>query len=388
VLRGIAGYGTHGIIHSDLSVELTSRLPLVITCIDRAERIEAVLPALQELVSEGLIALTPVQIVSTGRRGRGPFPRHLSVADVMSRDVASVGPDAPVSEVVALLIDRALRAVPVIDARRQVLGIITDGDLLTRGGTSLSLRLEQLLPLGERAAHVAALEAQPQRAAALMTPEPLTLPAETPLARAAALFAERDLKRVPVVDAQGYLVGMLSRSDLLKTVAEGLRQHPGQPPRLPEGAAATVGEIMRTDVPTVLPETPLKMTLERLMTSEQRRVVVVDAEQHVLGIITDGDILRRAGRRVEGGALQRLAAWLGGGPRPVELELAAAGRTAAEVMSSAVVTVSVDTPPAEAIRRMMTHQVKRLPVVDAEGRMVGMVGRVTLMSALAGDTTE
>jgi CBS domain-containing protein/PII-like signaling protein len=384
VMRGIGGYGARGIIHSDLSVELTSRLPLVITCIDRAERIEALLPTLGEVVSDGLIALTPVQVVSTGQRERGPFPRHLTVADVMSRDVACVSPDTPVGELVALLIDRALRALPVVDDARQVVGMITDGDLLARGATTLPLRLKQLLPLGERAARVTALDMQPQRAAELMTPQPLTLSAETPLAQAAALMADRGLKRLPVVDAQGRLVGLVSRSDLLKTVAEGLRQHPDQPPQLPVGAPEQVGALMFTNVPTVTPATPLSVTLERLMANEKRRVVVVDAERRVVGIITDGDVLRRAGRRVQAGTLQRLAAWLGGGPRPEELELESSGRTAAEVMTSPVVTVSADTQPAEAIRRIMARQVKRLPLVDGQGRLVGMVGRATLMRAMSG----
>lgn len=384
VLRGVGGYGAHGVIHSDLSVELSSRMPLVITCVDRAERIEGLLPALGELVSEGLIALTPARIVSMGRRERGPFPAHLSIADVMSRDVASVGPATPVGEVLGLLIDRGLRALPVIDAERQVVGIITDGDLLARGGTTLPLRLKQLLPLGARAERVATLESRPQCAAELMTANPLTLPATTSLAQAAALMADHDLKRLPVVDEGGRLVGMVSRSDLLKTVAEDLRQHPDQPPQLPAGAPDHVGALMRVDVPTVNPETPLATALERLMEREQRRVVVVDAERRVVGIITDGDILRRAGRRVQGGALQRLAAWLGGGPRPGELELEAGGRTAAEVMTSPVVTVGSETTPAEAIQQMMARQVKRLPVVDAQGRLVGMIGRTTLMRALSG----
>lgn len=384
VLRGVGGFGVHGVIHSDLSVELPSRLPIVITFIDRAERIAAVLPALRALVAEGLIAVTPVQVVQHSHREGGPFPRHLTVADVMTRDVARVGADTPVAEVVGLLIDRAVRALPVLDAAGRVAGIITDGDLLARGGTTLPLRLQQLLPLDERAAQVAALAAQPQRAADLMTRDPVTLPAATPLAQAAAVMADRDLKRLPVVDEAGALVGMVSRYDLLKTVAEGLRQRPEQPLRLADGAPATVGGLMIADVPTVERDTPLAETLDRLLESERRRVVVLDDEGRVAGIITDGDVLRRAARRVQPGALQRLAGWFGGGARPEGVELAARGRTAAEIMSSPVVTVTAETPTAEAIGLMIAHRVKRLPVVDAGGRLVGLIGRAALLGALGG----
>lgn len=382
VLRGIGGFGVHGVIHTDLLVDVPSRLPLVITCIDRADRIATVLPALRELVTEGLIALTPVEVIQHSHREGGPFPRHLTVADVMTRNVAQVMPDTSVAEVVGQLIDRGLKALPVVDADRHILGIITDGDLLSRGGTTLPVRLQQLLPLDERAAQVVALAHQPQRAADVMTRDPITLAATTPLAQAAAVMADRNLKRMPVVDETGRLVGMVSRYDLLKTVAEGLRQRPEQPLRLADGAPATVGELMIMDVPTVHRNTPLAETLDRLLESEKRRVVVVDDDQHVVGIITDGDVLRRASRRVQGSALQRLADWFGGGARPEGIEVAAKGRVAADIMTSPVITVTPETPTAEAIRLMMSQKVKRLPVVDASGLLIGMIGRATVLNAL------
>jgi CBS domain-containing protein len=230
---------------------------------------------------------------------------------------------------------------------------------------------------------VAALAERPHRAADLMTPHPLTLRSATPLAEAAAVMADRKLKRMPVVDEQGRLVGMVSRYDLLKTVAEGLRQRPAEPIQLPEGAPATVGAIMLRDVPTVHQDTPLAETLDRLLETEKRRVIVVDDVDRVVGIITDGDVLQRAARRVRPGALRSLARWLGGGARPDSLEVAARGRTAADIMTSPVVSVTTDTPIAEAIGLMMAHKIKRLPVVDAGGRLVGLVGRAGVLAAIS-----
>ncbi len=383
VLRGIAGYGAHSFIHTAALVELSSDLPVVVTFVDRADRIARVMPEIQAMVTEGLITSLPVEVLKYASRVIGPFPPRLTVADVMSRDVARVRPDTPAAEIVAQLIDRALRAVPVVDDDGRVVGIITDGDLLSRGATDLPLALQQELPQAERAAAAAALAGQPHTAADLMTREPVTLPATTPLAQAAAAMAERGLKRIPVVDAGGRLVGMVSRSDLLKTVAEGLRERPAAPLQLPDGTPASVGAIMSHDVPTVRPETPLAETLESLLESEKRRVVVVDADRRVIGIITDGDVLRRAARRVRPGALGALAAWLGGGARPEGLELTAQGRTAADIMSSPALTVPADAPISDAIRLMMAHRIKRIPVVDAGGRLVGLVGRAAVLAALS-----
>jgi len=383
VLRGIAGYGAHSFIHTASLVELSSDLPIVVTFVDRPDRIARVMPDILEMVREGLITTTPVEVIKYTSRAIGPFPAHLTVADVMTRQVVSVRPDTPVAGIVALLIDRALRSAPVVDAENRVIGIITDGDLLTRGATELPLALQRELSLAERAATIETLAAHPHTAADLMTPNPVTLPETTPLAEAAAVMADRGLKRIPVVDAQQRLVGMVSRSDLLATVAEGLRQRPATPIRQPDGAPKTVGEIMITDVPTVQPDTPLAETLDRLLETDKRRVIVVDGERRVVGIITDGDVMRRAAKRVRPGALRALAAWFGGGARPPGLEVAAEGRTAADVMTSPVVTLPTNAPIADAVRLMMAHKIKRIPIIDADGRLVGMVGRAGVLAALS-----
>lgn len=383
VLRGLAGFGAHSRIHTASLVELSSDLPIVVTFVDRADRVARVLPELTAMVTEGLITVLPVEVIKYSSRPVGPFPPHLHVADVMTHDVAAVRTDTLVSEIVTLLIDRALRALPVIDDQRHVVGIITDGDLIERGATSLSVAVQRALPLAERAHHVAELAARPQRAADLMTPQPVTLAATTPLAKAAATMAQHGLKRIPVVDEARRLIGIVSRSDLLATVAEGLRQRPSEALQMPAGAPTTVAAIMLRDVPTVHRDTPLTEVLTQLVANEKRRVVVIDDERHVVGIITDGDLIERAARRVHPGMVRSLVAWFGGGQRPAGLEVAAQGRTASDVMSSNTITVTADTAPAEAVRLMIRHRVKRLPVVDAQGRLVGLVGRAGVLTALS-----
>ncbi|ABY35679.1 MAG TPA: CBS domain-containing protein [Chloroflexus aurantiacus] len=388
VFRGAGGYGTHGVFHSDLLVDIPSRLPLVITCIDRSDRLQRLLPKLSELVQEGLIVLSPVQVVKVARRTGSALPAHLRVADVMNHDVISVTSETSVGELVRLLLERGLRAMPVVDAERRVIGIVTDADLLQRGVSQLPLHLQQLLPGAERAAHLAAVAARPERAADVMTPNPTTIPATASLTQAALLMTEHDHKRLPVVDEAGRLVGMLSRSDLLQTVANTFASSSEVLPGSILTTAKTVGEVMIRDVPTVTPETPLAETLDRILSTPRRRVVVVDQNRRVVGIISDGDILRRAARPVAPGLLQRFAVWIGGGARPPELELALKNLTAAAVMTSPVLTVNPDTPIISAVELMIERRIKRLPVVDEEGRLVGMVGRAALLGALLGSGGE
>src|SRR6266540_2629357 len=67
VLRGLAGYGARGQIHTATLVELGSDLPIVVTFVDRTERIERVMPRLTEMVQVGLISVTPATVIATRR---------------------------------------------------------------------------------------------------------------------------------------------------------------------------------------------------------------------------------------------------------------------------------------------------------------------------------
>lgn len=69
VLRGIAGFGRSSVVHSSHLLRMSEDLPIVIECVDTAERVEAVLPALDALIDEGLITLERVDVRIY--RGRG-----------------------------------------------------------------------------------------------------------------------------------------------------------------------------------------------------------------------------------------------------------------------------------------------------------------------------
>jgi hypothetical protein len=73
VVRGIEGFGAHSRVHSARILRLSEDLPLVIEVVDREERIQAVLPILDEMIGEGLVTLEDVEIV-TYRAGDAPAP--------------------------------------------------------------------------------------------------------------------------------------------------------------------------------------------------------------------------------------------------------------------------------------------------------------------------
>lgn len=72
VLRGIEGFGASNHIHTTRILSLSEDLPIVIVIVDEAERIESFLPALHELIDEGLVIIDSVRVVRyVGRHGKG-----------------------------------------------------------------------------------------------------------------------------------------------------------------------------------------------------------------------------------------------------------------------------------------------------------------------------
>jgi len=309
----------------------------------------------------------------------------LHVRDVMVRGISSVTPETPVADVVALLLRRNVKALPVVDERRHVVGIITGGDLLRRGELALRLSLKQDLDDETLRARLRELTRSRIRARDVMTHPVHTLEADVDLRAAIRLMAERRLKRLPVVDRGGVLAGLVSRADVLRVIAALPEPQEAVDRRLP-AHARTVGDVMTTDIPSVPPEADAETVLGRLLESPLRRVVVVEADGRVLGIISDRDLLLRTspdtrrwlvraltGRRATPGSAEPDRRVFGpGGPL-----------TARALMAPSLVTVRRDDPLRRAIQLMMQHRVKRLVVVDEAGHLLGLVDRRDILRSLA-----
>lgn len=122
------------------------------------------------------------------------------------------------------------------------------------------------------------------------------------------------------------------------------------------------------------PATDLKDVARLLAERRISGVPVVDEGGELLGVVSEGDIVRvEAGEELSGGFLS----WLLAGRRPARLE----GHTAADAMTAPVITARPGQDVAEAARVMTERGVNRLPVVDREGSLVGIVTRADLVRA-------
>ncbi|MGK4579163.1 CBS domain-containing protein [Kitasatospora sp. HPMI-4] len=134
---------------------------------------------------------------------------HRSVADVMTHEVVRVAPGMGFRGILALLTEFDITAVPVVDGDDRPVGIVSEADLLR-------IQAAQADPAGLAFASAAGDGRQAVTAGELMTSPAICTSPGTSVVAAARLMNRHHVKRLPVVDDDGRLVGMVSRSDLLR----------------------------------------------------------------------------------------------------------------------------------------------------------------------------
>jgi CBS domain-containing protein len=139
--------------------------------------------------------------------------RH-TVADVMTRRVVTITEETGYKQIVETLTRKAVSAVPVVDSELHVLGIVSEADLIHKVDPA-SLEPHSWL-LERRRTRDAREKASADFARDLMTAPALTITEDESVAVAARLMSTERIKRLPVVDAEGHLIGIVSQSDLLR----------------------------------------------------------------------------------------------------------------------------------------------------------------------------
>jgi CBS domain-containing protein len=138
----------------------------------------------------------------------------MNVADVMTSDVVTVGLETPLRDVATLLTERRISGLPVVD-EGHVVGVVSEGDILAkeRGRTAERRRMFGVL-LDDRA--TAELKLEARTAGTAMTSPAVTIAPDRPLAEAAGTMIDEGVNRLPVVSADGELLGIVTRADLVR----------------------------------------------------------------------------------------------------------------------------------------------------------------------------
>jgi CBS domain-containing protein len=144
----------------------------------------------------------------------------MKLGELMTPDPIAVGPETPLKDVAAILLEHRISGVPVIGERLEVLGVVSEADIVAKevGPDPRDRRLIAWL-LGGR--HVDQQKVEARTAAEAMGSPAITVGAHETVTEAARLMTSIGIKRLPVVDDEGKLIGIVTRTDLVRAFMRG-----------------------------------------------------------------------------------------------------------------------------------------------------------------------
>jgi len=218
----------------------------------------------------------------------------MKASDVMARDVLTIPEQAAIEAAIAIMVERRVSGLPVVDAGGMLVGILTEGDLLRRvetgtGAHHRSRFLEFLVGPGHEAADY--IRTHSRRVGDLMTADVRSVAEDTDLDAVVGLMERQHIRRVPVV-REGRVVGMVSRADLVAALGRQLQaagstgddaaiegslraelaEHPGL-------AASNITMFVRDGV----------VTLDGVIYDQRTRDALRVAAQNIAGVISVTD---------------------------------------------------------------------------------------------------
>lgn len=257
--------------------------------------------------------------------------RSYTASDLMTAHPITIQPDAPVSEALGVMRSRGIHELPVLKGRR-MLGLLTFESIARRSTLPLSTKAEHLLLL-----------------------PPLIRPA-APFSEIAEQLLAAGLRGAPVVGTRGELLGIVSRTDLVRVLPEML-----------SGSRQPVESIARSVGVTIRDSDPVRALLARVRLLEDHPLPVVDRRGVLVGAVGIVDLGRVLWRSNKGGKRDRPRA---GSVGDVEV------RT---LMRSPAVTVREGTTLADAAALMTREGVSSVFVTDASGGPVSIVTQSDLL---------
>lgn len=305
------------------------------------------------------------------------------VRAIMALNPIIINEDTPLNQLIPLMLKEGIRTVPVVDSARKLCGIITDYDLLQRGKVGIRLGLLENLP---SAAQEPLLNGNGLRLARdVMNTNVISITPEQPLAAAAQLMQQHRIKRLPVVNRNNRVVGIITRSDILRVisfvqVAPALATEEIQPLG---GIDRPVSNLIYDKVVTVEQDVTLDKLVQAMLQTAQQRLLVVH-QQRLVGIITDGDLLTRIAPEYHPAIIEALTTRSEFLAKHTSSHLP----KAVDIMTTPVVTITRNTSIEEALKLMLTQRIKRIPIVDEQNRPIGIIGRAGLLQALIAPSND
>lgn len=379
VTRGTDACYENGEIANQKILAVSFNMPVKIDIVLPTSELEGMLPEIKAMVCEGIVAVRDLRMVSHKTRHR-LFPRQILVRHVMTAAPITVTGDTTVDRAVKALLSDTYTGLPVVDGEGRPVGVVSQSDLIYRAQMPIRLALMAR-------SQPEFLEKTLRNLSRIRVDEIMTAPAETIredalLTEAVRKMLEKKVKRLPVVDSWGKLCGILSRLDVFQTITrespdwEAIRRR-----EIRVEDARTVSDIMHRDTRTVTPDTSVEEVIRIIDSDDIQRVAVVDEDGRFLGMISDRNLLGAFSEDQPGiwEYMVRIIPFAEKRDRQTDMTRKLHGKTAGEVMKTELITAGEEMPIDEAIALLTAKGIKRLPVLDADGRYTGMISRESLL---------
>ncbi len=258
-------------------------------------------------------------------------------------------------EVLKIMTKYQFSGYPVVDARtKKLVGIITRKDLLKKR--------------------------EEDQTAMLMTPNPIVVTPKTGIKTAAKLMYEHNIHRLPVVDKEGRVIGIVTDRDVLSYLVVQKIDVP-------------INTLVEKVCVPVYDGTPINVLAEIMEISQIYAFPVLDSEANLVGIVTDRDLIRVSEikdemRKAEAGMSSDEDSWSWEGVSNMVTfyylveKLTWPKRPISEVMVKDVHTIYYKAPAWEAAKVMIEKDFDQLPMIDHHDRLVGMITTHDLLKAV------
>ena len=152
------------------------------------------------------------------RHARQRIASRKLVKDVMTAKVITIGPDVDLHEAARILSENRISGMPVVDEQNRVVGVISEADILTLAGMAREHTFRDILKtiLGEPVP----ARKKGNLVRDVMSSPPITSKPDDTVRTAAQVLDARRIKRLPVVENDGRLIGIISRADIVRSIGE------------------------------------------------------------------------------------------------------------------------------------------------------------------------
>ena len=147
-----------------------------------------------------------------------------TVAEVMTSEPFTVNPKTPLKDAIKILVEKRISGLPVVDEQDELVGVISESDLMWQE-TGVEpppyiMILDSVIYLENPARYEKEIhKALGQTVQEVMTDKPISIKPEQSIKQAAHLMHEKKIRRLPVVDAQARVVGIITQGDIIRTMA-------------------------------------------------------------------------------------------------------------------------------------------------------------------------